>query len=180
VLARTWAGGAWSPLQDMTFTQRGAQPHILITEIMYNPYVDEDMEFLELQNRGSGAADLSGATFAGIDYRFPEGFTVAPGGYVVLLRDLSHFRRRYPDVEIYGVYGGKLSDKGETLTLYAADGSILTEVSYDDERGWPLSADGAGDSLVLVEGCADPSARECWRASTTLYGTPGADEPGTR
>lgn len=180
LLARTWVDGAWSPLQEATFTKRGEQPQVLITEIMYNPYGDEQMEFLELKNVGNGPADLSGAYFTGIDYRFPDGARLAPGRHFVLLRDLSRFRRRYPDVEIDGVYRGKLSDKGETLTLYAADGTVITQVSYDDERGWPLSADGAGDSLVLVEGCADPTTRACWRASKTLYGTPGGDEPGAR
>jgi hypothetical protein len=180
VLARTWVDGEWSPLHEVAFTRRGEQPHIVISEIMYNPYIDEQMEFLELRNVGTGVANLSGAYFAGIDYRFPDGFTVAPGGHVVLLRDLSRFRRRYPEVEIHGVYRGKLSDKGETLTLYAAGGEILVQVAYDDDRGWPLSADGAGDALVLVAGCADPTVRACWRASATLYGTPGGDEAGAR
>src|SRR5690606_540273 len=138
------------------------------------------MEFLELKNVGNTHADLSGAYFEGIDFRFAEGTTLAPGAHFLLIRNLSRFRNRYPDPEVHGVYRGKLSDKGETLTLYAYDGTVITQVTYDDGRGWPLSADGAGDSLVWIEGCMDTAARACWRASRTLYGTPGSDEPGAQ
>jgi hypothetical protein len=40
----------------------------------------DEFEFLELQNRGAFALDLSGVSFtAGINFAFPSGATVAPG-----------------------------------------------------------------------------------------------------
>src|SRR5690606_31733863 len=151
--ARTWVDGTWSPLHEVTCDKQGEQGRVVISEIMYHPYGDEQMEFLELKNVGNTHADLSGAYFEGIDFRFAEGTTLAPGAHFLLIRNLSRFRNRYPDPEVHGVYRGKLSDKGETLTLYAYDGTVITQVTYDDGRGWPLSADGAGDSLVWIEGC---------------------------
>ena len=143
---------------------------------MYNPYLDDEAEFLELQNVGDVTLDLGGATFEGIDFRFAEGTTVAPGAYVVLVRDLKKFRRRYGDVPIQGIYDGKLSDKGETLTLKTRTGAVWLQVTYGNGRDWPLSADGAGDSLVRIDPTNDPDDPYSWRASATLYGTPGADE----
>jgi hypothetical protein len=120
--------------------------------------------------------DLGGAYFDGIDFRFDAGTTVRPGEPVVLVRELKKFRRRYGEVPVQGVYGGKLSDKGERLTLYTRQGEVWLSVAYDDERGWPLSADGAGDSLVRVDLANDPDAPHAWRASATLYGAPGVVE----
>jgi hypothetical protein len=175
--ARTLADGVWSALLIAPFAKAGETAQLAITEIMYNPYVDEEMEFLELANVGDVPLDLGGAYFEGIDFRFADGTTVRPGATVVLVRELKKFRRRYGEVPVQGVYSGKLSDKGETLTLYTRQGEVWLSVRYDDERGWPLSADGAGDSLVRVNLTGDPDAPHTWRASTALYGAPGVAEP---
>lgn len=180
VAARTWLDGEWSPLNEAQFAQPGQYARLVISEIMYNPYGGQEIEFLELKNIGTTAADLSGAYFEGIEYLFADGTTLAPGGHLVLARDFKRFRRRYPEADVHGVYEGKLSDKGEMLTLYARNGDLLAQVTYDDEEGWPLSADGAGDSLVFVESCGDQAQVACWQVSTTLYGTPGTDEPSAR
>jgi hypothetical protein len=173
---RLLVDGVWSALNEATFAESSESPHVVISEIMYNPYLDERMEFLELKNVGNTAADLSGAYFEGIDFRFGDGAKLEPGQHFVLIRSLRDFRERYPEAPIFGQYEGKLSDKGETLTLYRANGEVWLQVTYDDNYGWPLSADGAGDSLVLVDALGEMNSRHNWRASTTLYGTPGADE----
>jgi hypothetical protein len=143
---------------------------------MYDPYLDENMEFLEVANVGNTAADLSGAYFEGIDFRFDDGVRLQPGQYLVLIRNLRNFRLRYPTVEVFGQYQGKLSDKGESITLYHPDGERWLQMSYDDNYGWPLSANGAGDSLEVIDPWGDLNSPHNWRASATLYGTPGADE----
>ncbi|MCC6453344.1 MAG: lamin tail domain-containing protein [Caldilineaceae bacterium] len=176
--ARLLVDGVWSALQEANFAESSEAPHLVISEIMYRPYLNEAMEFLELHNVGNTAADLSGAYFEGIDFRFAAGVRLNPGQHLVLIRDFRAFRERYPDAEIAGQYGGKLSDKGETISLYHPQGELWLEVTYDDNYGWPLSANGAGDSLVLMDPLGDLSSPHNWRASQTLYGTPGADEPG--
>jgi hypothetical protein len=168
----------WSALHQATFTESSEAAHVVVSEIMYNPYLNENMEFIELKNVGDTAADLSGAYFEGIDFRFGEGTKLYPGHHLVLIRNLNSFRERYPEAEIYGIYRGKLSDKGETVSLYRANGELWLQVTYDDNYGWPLSANGAGDSLVLIDPIGDLSSPHQWRASSTLYGTPGADTLG--
>jgi hypothetical protein len=176
--ARLLVNGVWSALHQAKFVESSEWSQVVIREIMYRPYLEEEAEFLELKNVGNTSADLSGAYLEGVDFRFPEGTKLGAGEHLVLMRDLKEFRRRYPETEIYGQYGGKLSDKGETLSLYHAHGELWLQVTYDDNYGWPLSADGAGDSLVLIDPNGDMNNAHNWRASTTLYGTPGADEPG--
>ena len=124
----------------------------------------------------AAAADLSGAYFTGIDFRFGDGTTMLPGEHWALIRSFGEFRERYPEAEIYGLYQGQLSDKGETVTLYHPNGEVWTQVTYGDNDGWPLSADGAGDALVLIDPDGDMNSPHNWRASTTLYGTPSGDE----
>ncbi len=49
---------------------------------------------------------------------------------------------------------------------------------YDDRNGWPLSADGSGDSIVLDAYAADPQQPDAWRASVDMYGSPAEPEDG--
>jgi hypothetical protein len=57
-----------------------------------------------------------------------------------------------------------------------AETKIIAEVEYNDENGWPVSADGRGDSVVLFDPTGDPNDPGNWRASSNLDGSPGADE----
>ena len=96
----------------------------------------------------------------------------------------------YPHVDrrrIAGEYAGSLSNGGETIKIEdAANGTVL-EFRYEDGRGegeedWPLSADGGGSSLVIVDALAAPDVwgiGSVWRASTQLGGSPGDEDPGT-
>jgi hypothetical protein len=53
---------------------------------------------------------------------------------------------------------------------------VIASVQYDDENGWPLSADGWGDSLVLVTPDTDPGDPRNWTASALVSGSPGKFE----
>jgi hypothetical protein len=170
---------AWSALNGAVFNigDETSGP-LCITEIMYNPAGGDDYEFVELKNAGHVDLDLANASFEGIVFTFPAAMDpFAPGDLVVLVRNPTAFAERYPDVAIGGVYGGRLSNKGERIALRSADGQTLFQVHYDDSRGWPASPDGRGHSLVLVDRATDPSNPKSWRASVDLNGSPGADEP---
>ncbi len=171
-------GGTWSALNEATFKVVEQRSRIAITEIMYNPLGGSDYEFIELKNVGAGPLNLAGMYFEdSIRYTFPPGVPpLEPGGYTVLVRNPTAFAGRYPGVAIGGVYQGKLSNQGEKLTLWAANGQVLVSLDYDDENDWPLSPDGRGDSLVLADPLADPANPHHWRASLYIYGSPGRDE----
>jgi hypothetical protein len=155
-----------------------------------------------------------------VDFDFSAATTLAPGAFLVMVgfdpadaNALNAFRAGYgldPAVPVLGPWtdGGatptKLDDGGGAVRLLRpdaleipADGSpafypMLIEdlVNYDDDAPWPLSADGAGDSLVRIEVAVygdDPlnweassaplstASYAAWAASTFPGETPAAD-----
>jgi hypothetical protein len=177
VKARTLKGESWSALHEAAFYIGSAQPRPQITEMMYNPPEGDDYEFIELKNGGQADLDLSNLTLEGINFTFPPiSEPLKPGQAIVLVHNAPAFAERYPEVTITGVYQGRLSNKGETLALKDSAGNLLLSLAYDDENGWPISADGRGDSLVLVDPPGDPNAPKSWRASGQTGGSPGKDE----
>lgn len=144
-------------------------------------YLDGDRyEFLELKNTGRAPLNLTGARFtAGIDYEFPEGAMLEPGGFWLLTPHWSNFAERYPGVAVRGHYFGRLDNSGERLTLRYNFGNVVTTVKYGDRAPWPKTADGDGPSLVPIvanpKGSQDAPA--AWRASQRPGGSPSADDP---
>ncbi|MDM8528320.1 lamin tail domain-containing protein [Anaerolineales bacterium HSG24] len=176
---RTESSNIWSALNETTFNIVESDDNLRLTEIMYNPSGDDEYEFVELQNIGDIELNLAGTSFEGINFTFPSGTPpVAPDTYLVLVRNPTAFAERYPEIPIAGVYKGQLSNKGEKITVTDKTGKILATVGYDDENGWPISPDGRGDSLVLVDLTGDPNNSKSWRASTNIHGSPGIADPG--
>lgn len=183
--ARTRNGVTWSPLTDATFYIIRNYTGLLITEIMYHPpsttNIDGDQfEFVELKNVSGTNLDLSGVHFiSGINYTSPVGSSLGPGQFAILVADPISFSNRYPSVPVFGVYNGKLSNSGDTLTLVHAAGTPIFSVNYGTRPPWPASADGTGFSLVPVNPNfnPDPNSPANWRASSTIGGSPAADDP---
>jgi hypothetical protein len=186
IKARVWqqADGepVWSALHEATFRMSAVESKLAITEIMYNPLGGNRYEFIELKNIGDTEISLGNMYFdQGINVAFPPAFPLlVPGEFTVLVRDPASFAERYPNVPVAGTYRGKLSNQGETITLKDQAGNTVVSVSYDDENGWPISADGRGDSLVLVNPAGDPHDPRNWRASANIHGSPGSDESELR
>lgn len=173
-------GLAWSALQEATFsvTRPGYQA-LRISEIMYNPPAGDDYEFIEFHNTGNRPLELANLSLVeGIYFTFPPHTPpLEPGEHRVLVSNPAAFAELYPDVPVAGSYDGHLSNKGEKLILADAGGQTVLEIEYSDGNGWPVSADGRGDSLVLRPDGADPNHPQSWRASTHLDGSPGAGDP---
>src|SRR5205807_1590862 len=109
-------------------------------------------EFLELQNIGATPVDLSGFSFQGISYVFPNGSVLPAGGLLVLASSVnpSAFASRYPGVVVFGNYGGALSNGGERIALLDANGNTVISVEYGNSAGWPTAANGGGYSLEIL------------------------------
>jgi hypothetical protein len=182
VKARLFAGDTWSALHEATFTMVDRAAQLRVTELMYNPPGGNDYEFIELKNEGETALGLANLSFEGINFTFPPTApALPPGEFIVLAGNASAFIERYPDVPINGVYDGRLSNEGESVSLKDGEGKLLLSLAYDDENGWPISSDGRGDSLVSIASAGvDPNNPKSWRASAQLYGSPGRDEISSR
>ena len=175
--------GAVSHLAEAVFTNGSPSDltTLTITEINYNPVSGPGAEFLELKNTGDRALDLFGVCFTdGIEFAFASGTVVEPGAFVVLVRDAAAFTERYPNVPadtLVVVYQGALANDGEKISLSDRDAQRVLSVEYDDEGFWPLAPDGLGYSLVSAESLGASRGPEGWRASTTLGGSPGVNNP---
>ncbi|MBI4603877.1 MAG: lamin tail domain-containing protein [Planctomycetes bacterium] len=178
VKARVLDGRSWSALNEALFVVAPSTDGLVVSEIMYNAPQGKDLDFIELENRGTETADLSGMAFTeGIGYAFPAGTILRPGQHLVLVSSPSAFAARYPGVAASGVYAGSLDNSGEALALSDASGAAVMRIEYDDEDAWPLGPDGLGFSLVRGTPPGDPSRPASWRASARPGGSPGAGDP---
>jgi hypothetical protein len=161
--------------------------YLRITEVMYNPPAG-GFEFIELHNISpSTTLDLRGVKFtAGIDFTFAAGTSLPPNGYLLLVNtaDFTAFRMFYGldgSVPLVGPFtASSLNNAGETVTLKTSAGGLdIVSFTYSDSRGWPITADGSGHSLVLqdssvsTEGAGSAEYGANWRASAYLKGSPG-------
>jgi len=167
-----WNLAAASPSAEVRSTYQ-----LRIIEIMYNPLDGDDYEFIRLKNTGDQVIELAGASFEGINFVFPyDAAPLLPDECLMLVRNETAFTERYPHVLVNGIYDGHLSNQGEEIILRDYNGQVISSVAYDDENSWPLTPDGWGDSLVLVDLKADPNDPGAWRASSQLHDLPGDTE----
>ncbi len=177
IKARTLEGNTWSALSEALFSVTSVGPVIAFTEIMYHPVDGEAYEFIELLNTGGVALDLANYTLDGVEYRFPAGGTWLEAGQRIVLGSSANpaaFALRYPGVALAGVYKGSLANEGERLALRNPTGTIVAEVTYDDDPPWPVEPDGDGSSLERTRLDGDPDDPASWQASSHWGGSPGA------
>ncbi|WP_035612232.1 lamin tail domain-containing protein, partial [Haloferula sp. BvORR071] len=146
------------------------QQDIVINEICYHPpeinAASGDKQWLELYNKGAGPVNLSGWSFgAGVDFNFPNGTVMAPGGYLVIAKDPAGLLTQFPGITVAGPYGGSLAGSGERILLLDAAGNPADDVPYVDGGRWPGTPDGGGSTLELRDPRADNSLPESWAAS---------------
>ena len=150
-------------------------PRLAVSEVMYNPPGDPDLEWLEIVNLEPITADLSGIRVRdAIAYTFAEGTRLEPDERLVLAKNAAALIERHPLVRVHDEYDGRLSGGGERITLEAPNNAVIWSAEYDDEDFWPLMPDGLGYSLVLRDPSVPPVNAESWRASDRPDGSPGA------
>lgn len=182
VKARTYNAGVWSALAEASFLVERLDVPLRITEIMYNPIGGDTYEFIELKNIGELPINIGLFSIDGeIRYNFPPNIFIDPGQVIVLASDNNPiaFTNRYPNVNVFGWFSGKLNNGGGRIYIKDGTGQIITVAEYDDEGGWPTAADGAGYSLELINESGDMRDLSNWRASSVINGTPGVTSTQT-
>lgn len=200
----------------LTWNDANASPKVgpvVINEIMFDPFPSQttntaDLEYLELRNISSEGVPLfdpahSENTWritAGVEYSFPTGITLPPGGYALIVRfdpqidglKLTMFRSWYgldETVRMFGPYTGRLENVGERVTLSKPGepklppdpdaGTIpyivVDQVDYSSSIPWPTGANGTGASLQRLASARYGNDPINWEVASP---TPGQDNPG--
>ena len=136
------------------------------------PRRESDEQWIELHNRGTAPADLSGWNFGeGIGFTFPDGSILPAGGHLVVAADPAALLAAHPGIAVLGPFSGSLDRSGETLTLRDAANNPADTVRYADGGRWPAAADGGGSTLELRDPRADNALPGAWAASDELART---------
>ena len=179
-----WIGGDPTPGAASAFSScpppAFQPPQVVISELEYHPVVGpsahpsiedgEDAEFLELQNPGSSAVDLSGWKLKdGVKLTIPQGTTLPAGGFLVAGRNPERLKSLLGIDNVIPVgYEGRLSNSGERLELADSNGAAVDVVFYADSDDWPYGADGVGRSLERISAAQPGYDPANWRTSTIV------------
>ena len=150
---------------------------VIINEIMYHPPNGLDnLQFVEVFNRGETAVDLSNWSFTkGIKFTFPVRARIGPGAYAVVCHSLTDFTGRYGKLtNVFGNFTGKLSHGGARIELSDSRQNVIDWVKYSDHVPWPIGPDGHSSSLERICPSAPSQDAENW-ASSKL---PATQAPG--
>ncbi|HPE75507.1 MAG TPA: CotH kinase family protein [Draconibacterium sp.] len=149
-------------------------PQLVISKINYNPspadeFSSDDLEFIEITNKGNQTADLTGVYFRnlGISFQFPPNSTIEAGEKLFLAGNSNAFEDFYGFVP-FDQFIRKLSNKSEKIVLADAFGNVIDSVTYMSENPWPVEADGNGFFLELTDINSDNSVAVNWKISSDL------------
>ncbi len=161
---------------------------IVFSEVMYNPLPGKP-EFIEVRNITMTPQDMAKWHFTeGVSYTFPDFDAGSPSAFIlrpqerVVVTSVTEaaFRTAYPSVppstRVFGPWTGALDNAGELVTLADKNGVPVATLKYGVDGRWPISPDGTGHSLVLVDEDERIDDFRNWRASTFNGGTPGNAE----
>ena len=175
---------------------------IVINEIMYNPASgNQDQEYIELFNISDSTvilAEYDNEQFVdvpwrltdsdGISFDFPLGTAMAPGEYLLLVKDKVAFDSAYPlaagDAQTFEWGGGRLDNGGEKVQLSKPGDELdgtryyirADRVNYSDgfhplgDDPWPLEPDGYGKSLARIVPADYGNDSDNWTAANPSPG----------
>jgi len=166
------SGTGGTNLGASSMLQHIGQPQLMFSEILYDDTLTTTGEFIEIYNPGWENIDLSGYRIsAAIDFIFPAGAIIAPGGTVLVAKTAANFSgASYP---VFEWTDGKLRNEGEVMYLFDANGLLVDFVRYNNHSPWPEGNTLLGKSLELVSGLLDNHFATSWKPSENVGGTPG-------
>jgi hypothetical protein len=109
---------------------------VIINEIMHSPDTKaEQVEWVELYNRDSQPADLSGWSIADARDKpvsIPSGTVIPPNQFLIITADKEKFLASFPNVQnVVEIKLPALNNTGDTVTLKSATGKKIDEVKYE-------------------------------------------------
>ena len=159
------------------FTGSAASTQITFSEVNYNSASTADAgDWLELWNYGATSLDISAWYIKDENdnhkYTFPAGTLLAANGRLVLATDVAKFQARFPSVSNYQAIDFGFENGGEIIRLYKYDGTLYKSFTYDNAAPWPLTPDGQGYTLELLNQAGNLDDGANWFAGCP-GGSPG-------
>lgn len=167
---------------------------LIISEIMYNaPSANSNqLEFIEIYKNSSATIALGGLKVkdeSNFTFEF-EALNIAAGGIVLLATDKTSADAFYgvSFIDMPQGISNALGNGGELLQILNSEGSVISQVEYDDAAPWPTSPDGNGPSLELLNPNGNLNDGTNWAPATNLVGqslgldvfaSPGTFTPST-
>ncbi len=151
---------------------------IVINEINYKSgSVVDANDWIELHNPNSSYLDISNWIFKdnkdSNQFLFPDGTSIEPNGYLVVVRDSADFENAFPEVTNFmGEFSFGLSSNGDAVRIYNSSLELQDEVYFLPISPWPVCANGYGPSLELLSPELDNALPLSWRCLSD-YGSPG-------
>ncbi len=185
--------GDWSPLSEAYFhlAELPSSKTLTIREIQYRSndlaesevagnYRNSDFEFIQLENLGDVALDLSSLQItngirATVDPALKPVIPAGDHAYIVANREA--FQAHHPDIsanQIIATFdqGSRLANGGERLTIRDHTGLLIHSLRYDNRSPWPSDTGRIAFQGSAETSIADPTA---WIASDA---DGGQAEPG--
>ena len=164
-----------------------ARGELVINEILYDPLVGSDGEYIELLNTTADKIFDLGAVLIDGDLASRDPAPVLPGQYGVVARNGAAFATAFPGVPFVVDTGLSLSNSGDTIVIEAG-GAVIDSVAYDPDWHRPELDDATGISLERRDPLGPSNAASNWSSSLDPSGgTPGransvsvADNPQPR
>ena len=149
---------------------------LIFSEIMYNaPSANSNqLEFLEIYNNSTSAIALGGIKVkdeSNFIFEFEE-LTIVANGIVLLATDKTNADAFYgvSFIDMPQGISNALGNGGENLQILNSLGNLISQVTYDDATPWPLSPDGNGPSLELLNPNGNLNDGTNWAPATNLVG----------
>ncbi|NQU23007.1 MAG: lamin tail domain-containing protein, partial [Candidatus Nealsonbacteria bacterium] len=170
------ATGRFYPMTEATSMADNSGPRlgsVVLSEVHYNPGTEagaDDLEFVEIHNTADATVGLANWRLRGeVDFNFTASTNLPSYGAIVvvafdplaepekLAAFKSHYNVSWP-IRIVGPYANTLDDEHGRVRLQRPDeppieepgffpGLLEDEATYRNDTGWPIGADGRGDSL---------------------------------
>jgi len=151
---------------------------VVIQEVMTHP-ATAGAEYVELANTSTSTPwALDGLRLVGrsLNYAFPAGSTLPPGGVVCVVGSVPSFRGAYGALPtVAGAWTGTLNRDGEILRLIRPGSGgladiVLDEVRFESDDPWPVASRGGGAALQLVDSRRDNTRVGNWSAAASYSG----------
>lgn len=151
----------------------------IVEEINYHSSPTSDAgDWFEIMNSSADNVDLSGWKIKDKNenvFIIPGGTILNANSYLAFYTDGTKFTAQFPDVtNAIGPLPFGLSGSDDVLLIYDADGKIYQSVGYDDQAPYPLSPDGGGTALQMVNIYLNMNDAINWTESCP-DGTPGSE-----